>query len=154
MAKIASKSFTYDERHKQFLEAGKKLVKGDDVSKVSAAAIARACKCTAPLVFAHFKDRDVLRNDVRAYVKSGKITIVKPVMVAKKAPKPAPKKPVVKVAAKKAPAVKKAGSPSVSTSKKAAVKSAAKKPAVVKPKPVPVAVASKLAPPPAPSNVE
>lgn len=123
--------YDYDTRHEQFLKVGARLVKGDDVSKVTAAAIARTCKCTAPLVFSHFKDRDALRDAVRKYVKSG--NKVAPVKVAepkaKKPATPAPKKPIAVVKAIK----NKAAQGTAAKAARGASAIAAKKVAVAKP---------------------
>lgn len=84
------KLMSYDVRHAQFLNAGKKLVSKDDYSKVTAAAVAKTCACTGPLVFAHFGDRDSLRAAVREFIKNGKVP-AKPKVAVKK-PKPKAKK--------------------------------------------------------------
>ena len=158
--KKQNQQMNFDTRHKQFLDAGKKLVKGDDVSKVTAAAVARACGCTAPLVFAHFKDRDVLRDAVRQYAKTGKVTGLNHKATAK--PKIAVVKAIKVAAAKKAApkAVKKAKSginktvpkPAAkkTTAKKPVVKVAAKKASTKKPA-IKVAASPKFATPAAPT---
>lgn len=130
---------SFADRHEQFLKIGKKLLKGDDASKVTGAAIAKEAKVTGPLVFSHFGDRDGLREAVRKYAKDGKnpaATKAKPIKVVKTKARTKP------VAKKPAPAVAK--KPKAKVTKKPA-------PAVAR-KPKPVAV--KLAPPPAPSNAQ
>ena len=122
----------YNTRHKQMLDAAKRLVKKDDYTEVKASAVAKAVGVSGPLVFAHFGDRDTLRAETREYILHGTIKS-KPARAAKP---------------KAAKAIKSKSKPARAAKPKAPKVAKPKAPKVAKPK------ASKFAPPSAPANVE